>query len=268
MYEVQRRVFDLNVPEYSYELVKRAISMSLDKTDYERELVSRMLYIGHSYKNNILSTNMVGKGFERLFEIISELEKDCLNASDLVATFLARCVVDEVLPPSFLTDDIVVSLGGAVIEHAKRMLSREHSSARLERVWGAGDGRPVSELKQAVDVVFQEYLLSRDMAEATRCIQELCPTGSYFYHEIVKRGITNSLDKTTEDQQCMSNLIAHLVLEKNACSSEQCMQGFSIVIDSVSDLALDNPAAAEVVKGFVQRAIDDSILPPNFEVKV
>ena len=36
---------------------------------------------------------------------------------------------------------------GDVVEHAKRMLSREHGSTLLERAWGPGDGRPVQDLK-------------------------------------------------------------------------------------------------------------------------
>lgn len=84
-----------------------------------------------------------------------------------------RAVVDEVLPPSFLNDPIVCNLGGEVVEHAKRMLSREHVGAKLESCWGPGDGRPVEELKIAVDQLLQEYLLSSDIEEATRCILEL-----------------------------------------------------------------------------------------------
>ena len=52
---------------------------------------------------------------------------------------------------------------------ARRMISATHGVARMQRVWGPGDGRPVPELKEAVDMLLQEYLLSRDLAESTRC---------------------------------------------------------------------------------------------------
>ena len=42
-------------------------------------------------------------------------------------------------------------------------MSREHCTARLERVWGPGDGRPVSELKVEMDQMLQEYLMSREL---------------------------------------------------------------------------------------------------------
>jgi programmed cell death protein 4 len=102
---------EIGAPEYSYECVKRSINMSFDKADHERELISQMLSIGYP---DIFSSNMIGKGFERLFEIIDEIEKDAPAARDLLAKFLGRAVVDEVLPPSFLSDAVVCNLGGTV----------------------------------------------------------------------------------------------------------------------------------------------------------
>lgn len=159
---------ELACPEYAYELVKRAISMSLDRSDREREQISQLL---SSCYPDILSTNMIGKGFERLFELVDELVKDVPSARDQLATFLARCVIDEVLPPAFLSDVVVRNLGGDIVEHAKRMLSREHASAMLERVWGPGDGRPVQELKVAVDLLLKEYIITADSNEACRSVE-------------------------------------------------------------------------------------------------
>ena len=107
--EMLQNINDIGAPEYAYECVKRSVNMSLDKTDRERELVSQLLSIGYP---DTFSSNIVGKGFERLFEIIDEIEKDVLSARDMLAKFLARAVVDEVLPPSFLADAVVMNLGG------------------------------------------------------------------------------------------------------------------------------------------------------------
>lgn len=57
-----------------------------------RELVSQLFSVSYP---DILSASMIGKGFERLFELADELEKDVPTARDNIATFLARCVVDE-----------------------------------------------------------------------------------------------------------------------------------------------------------------------------
>lgn len=58
----------------------------------DRELISQLFSICYP---DILSASMIGKGFERLFELADELEKDVPTARDNISTFLARCVVDE-----------------------------------------------------------------------------------------------------------------------------------------------------------------------------
>ena len=67
--------------------------MSLDKGDRERELVSKLFSIGYP---DFLSSSVIGKGFERLFEMIDEIEIDAPAAREKLAIFIARAVVDEV----------------------------------------------------------------------------------------------------------------------------------------------------------------------------
>lgn len=256
--EIKKNLLDLNVPQYSYEFVKKLITMSMDHGDKERELASKLL---SDFYPDVLSTNVIGKGFERLFEIIDELEKDAPNARDITATFIARCVVDEILPPSFLADVVVCSLGGDLIDHAKRMLSREHMGARLEHCWGPGDGRPVSEMKMDVDLIIQEYLLSRDLAEAAQCIKQL--NSPHFCHEVVKRGITGSMDKTAEDRAAVSLLLAHM-LKEDLCSPQQMQMGFQLVADRLVDLTLDIPAAKSFFAEYVALAKAGGLISADF----
>ena len=49
---------EIGAPEYAYECIKRAVNMSLDKTDRERELVSQLISIGYP---DTFSANMIGK---------------------------------------------------------------------------------------------------------------------------------------------------------------------------------------------------------------
>ena len=258
--DFQKSIVELEVPAYSYEIVKRAVNMSLDKDDKERELVSKM--ISDSYPD-IFSTNAISKGFERLFEIADEIMKDVPLASDMIGSFVARCVADEVLNPSFLIDPIICNLGGPSIEHAKRMLSRDHGGAKLEKVWGPGDGRPVDELKIAVDQLLVEYLLSRELYEASRCIKEL--NAKHFHYEIVKRAIVIALEKSEEDQLAMSGLFVHLS-ERDLFSTQQFVLGFQKVFRVLSDLVLDTPNAVTLVNRFVDHAIEENILPKDFRL--
>lgn len=141
------------------------------------------------------------------------------------------------------------------------MLSREHASAMLERAWGPGDGRPVQELKAAVDLLLQEYVISDDVAEACRCIAEL--NSNYFLHEVVKRGISLTLDNTPEKRCLMSNLFNELVT-KEILSKEQAHLGFTRALESADDFSLDIPNARVFLAEFIDRAIASDLLPSDF----
>jgi programmed cell death protein 4 len=208
---------------------------------------------------------MIGKGFERLFEIIDEIEIDAPKAPSMLAAFVARAVIDEVLPPSFLKDNVVCNLGGEIIDHAKLMLSRDHSGAKLEKIWGPGDGRPVEDLKVAVDQLVDEYLSSSDLSEAERCLNEL--HAPQFFHEVVKRAITIAMDKSEEDQKLISRLFAYLAASRMLTQS-QAQQGFNRLHNLSSDLSLDVPRAKEILKEFVGRAISDDVLPKDYVAPV
>ena len=65
--------------------------MSLDKTTADRELVSRL--VSDLYGLNVLSSNQVGKAFERLFEQAEDLELDAPDFRLILTNFLARAVV-------------------------------------------------------------------------------------------------------------------------------------------------------------------------------
>lgn len=238
--------------------MKRLINKSCDKGDRERELASQLL---SALYPDVFSSNTIGKGFERLFEIVDEIEKDCPAAKNILATFLARAVVDEVIPPSFLADAVVCALGAEVVEMAKLMLSRDHGSAKLERSWGPGDGRPVEELKVAIDQLLQEYLLSKDTTEAVRCITEL--NSPLYFHEIVKRAVCNAMDRSTSDQETMSTLLKVLT-DTELLSPQQAEKGFNRLYRLLPDLALDTPGAVRVLENFTLRAKRDGVLKESY----
>jgi hypothetical protein len=59
-----------------------------------------------------------------LFEQCEDLKLDCPNADKLIASFLARAIMDEVLPPSFITErmDSGIPVGAGVIQQAVVLL--------------------------------------------------------------------------------------------------------------------------------------------------
>lgn len=146
--EVVRCIDEMKCREYHPEVVKRAISLGLDAGPRERELISRLLACLHP---NPLSDECMELGFEVLLDSIDDLVIDIPDAKAMVGSFVARAVVDEVVAPAFLSNRNNTHPGDCVVEKAVSLLSREHCTARLEKVWGPGDGRPVSELKKSMD---------------------------------------------------------------------------------------------------------------------
>lgn len=259
--EVEDRISELNSPEYHYEFVKRAISLSLDRKERERELVSRLL--SELYPRMITSEH-IAKGFERLFEMQEDLLLDIPSASKDLEAFLVRAVIDEILPPKFLSDPFIAGLGGDIVICARNLLSREHVGAKIQRVWGPGDGRPVDELKIAIDQLLEEYLISQNLDEASNCVKELAV--EQFHHELVKRAVTCALDKTDSDRTAMSSLLAYLVATE-VVSEKQMSKGFDRLYGRIDDLCLDVPNAPKFLSAFVEQAQSDGCLPKDYTPK-
>lgn len=265
-HEVIRSIEEMKCKAYHAEVVKRAVSLSLDQGPRERELVSRLLTCLHPTP---LADADVEKGFELLLNSLEDLCIDIPDAKSMVGCFLARAVVDEVLCPSFLSNQNNSHPGDGVIEKAVSLLSREHCTARLERVWGPGDGRPVSELKTVMDQLLKEYLLSRELDEAARCVREM--NASHFHHELVKRGVKiameeDGLDHTTKTSSSALDAMAALFsfLVKNVIVSEyQVAKGVSRLRKVLPDLTLDVPAAPAMLDEFEEMAKEGGCLPPS-----
>lgn len=185
-----RCVHELKCRPYHPEVVKRAISLGCDEGPRERELVSRLLACLHP---DPLADGEMEAGFGMVLDAIEELTIDIPDAKAMVGSFLARAVIDEVLPPAFLSNRNNSHPGDPVVEKAVGLLSWEHCTARLERVWGPGDGRPVKELKDSMDQLLKEYLLSRELDEAASCVREL--KAPHFHHELVKRGVRIAMEE-------------------------------------------------------------------------
>lgn len=259
--ELIRGANELETNEFGFELVKRIINMSFDRTDRERELVSRFLSVANF--ENVLDSTMIEKGFLRLFECIyvDGIEMDVPGAQEMLTKFLARAVVDEIISPRFLMDEENIELGKDVITHAKALLSRELAPVVLETCWGPGDGRSVSALKKSIDMLVKEYLLSSDLDEATRCVREL--QSPHFLHELLKRSVTMSLDESAEAQVKISSFLHHLSIN-DILTKGQAAQGFDRLFARINDLKLDSPAAPRILEEFVERAKADGVLLPSY----
>lgn len=63
-------------------------------------------------------------------------------------------------------------------------LSNHNGWAHLDNVWGVAGGlRPVKTITKQMELLLKEYLLSRDIEEAQRCIIAL--EVPHFHHELI-----------------------------------------------------------------------------------
>ncbi|TDH74099.1 hypothetical protein CCR75_002595 [Bremia lactucae] len=258
--EVLSSIHDMDKPEFHFEVVKRTITMAMDKHDKERELASRLL--SNLYLDGLTASQII-MGFRRVLLLAGDLQIDIPTAKHMLAIFCARAVVDEILPPSFLEDPFITRYAPEIAAEAIKKLSINHATARMEKAWGPGDGRPVEELKVAIDQLTKEYLLSRDLDEAARCVREL--NVPHFHHEVVKRGLMNSLEEGGEaNGAAMASLLAYLV-SNEVVSTGQLVKGFQRFQFVLNDVALDIPNASKLFQDIVADGIRDGILPKDFD---
>ena len=90
--------------------------------------------------SKIIYPEQMRKGFEATVYSVDDLKLDVPEAPEYIALFLARAVVDDVLPPSMIAK-LHDEDGSAVVEVRKKAevhLSARHCTERMLRCWGAG----------------------------------------------------------------------------------------------------------------------------------
>ena len=260
--DFEDNIAELNSPALNFEVVRRLLTVAIERNARECELASRALA---KLADKLLHVDDFAKGFERVFELADDLELDTPNAKELIAKFLARAVADECLPPSFLTDKYIQTLGGVMVQRAKSLLSIRHGAARLSRVWGPSalvvsdddDETYVNALKNEIKMLLNEYLSSGDIDEAVACVKRL--DAPHYHHELVKRAIVLALDGKQRQRAMMSTLIYELYA-RGVLSSVQVALGFRRLADEVADLELDTPGAAKVLQIFFEQAVRDGVI--------
>jgi len=283
--EAVRCVAECDCPEFAFEVVKRGVSKAMDGKARERELCSKFFAaavvgggvptpssgggvlgegldaVDRAPRGALLAPRDVAKGFERLFEALDDLVLDAPRAPTIISDFLVRCVVDEVLPPAYLVDRVFAALGGPVVARARRMLSRDHAGAKLERIWGPGDGREARDLKVLVDQLLGEFAAADDVDEAVACVREL--QAPSFGHEVVKRAVVFFLAASDDARRRCSALLKALATHDETSpvlTPTQARLGFERLRAALPDLRLDVPNAEALLDDFEARALADGVL--------
>ncbi|KAH0690271.1 hypothetical protein KY290_018511 [Solanum tuberosum] len=249
---------ELGSTEYHPYIIKRLVSMAMDRHDKEKEMTSVLL--SALYADVIIPTQ-IRQGFYMLVESADDLAVDIPDTVDILALFVARAVVDDILPPAFIArvGKMVPesSKGFQVLQTAeKRYLSAPHHAELVERRWGGSTQFTVEEVKKRIADLLREYVESGDTVEACRCIRQL--EVPFFYHEVVKRALVLAME-----MQSAEPLILKLLkeaAEEGLISSSQMVKGFSRMAESIDDLSLDIPSVKTSFQSIVPRAISEGWL--------
>lgn len=253
---------ELGSSEFHPYFVKRLVSMAMDRHDKEKEMASVLLSALYA---DVISPAQISQGFILLLESADDLSVDIPDAVNVLALFVARAVVDDILPPAFIARVQKIlpesSKGLQAVQIAeKSYLSAPHHAELVERKWGGSTHLTVEEVKKKIAELLREYVENGDAFEACHCIRELGV--SFFHHEVVKRALVLAMEIRSAEP-----LITKLLKEaseEGLISSSQMMKGFYRVEESLDDLCLDIPSARSLFESLVPRAISEGWLDPSF----
>lgn len=98
--EVTRSLDELGHPELHHVFVKHLVTLAMDRHAREKEMASALI---SAIDAEVVSTDEIGRAFRLLLEQAEDLALDIPDAAYELALFLARAVVDDVLPPLYLS---------------------------------------------------------------------------------------------------------------------------------------------------------------------
>eukprot|EP00798_Chlamydomonas_sp_ICE-L_P006507 gene6507-3145_t len=233
--EVAESLDELGMLDLMHYFVKRLITLSLDRKDREREMTSVLL---SSLYAEVIPPEQVQKGFLSLVNSLEDLVLDVPGAPDLLATFISRAVVDDVLPPA-MANRIPEAPAALLLlkQKVEANLLTRHSAEKILRCWS-------SDTKESIQKLLTEYGASLDLDEAARCLRNL--SVPFFHHELVKQAIHLAMSSPSSSasgsREAMVGLLTCL-MASGELRSVQLLKGVKRVTATLDDLCLDNPTA-------------------------
>jgi hypothetical protein len=187
------------------------------------------------------------------------------DAPAQVALFLARAVVDDVLPPAFLTHAADTLPPSAVAGAEALRLARAHLGARrpgaaVLAAWGERAAATLADAKAAVRRILAEYFSGASVGDACAALAALHVP--FFAHEAVKKTLLAAVEAPEKRAPALALLAA--LRDSGAASTQQLARGFARAAEAIEDLSLDVPeakarwddlAAAAVAGGILRRAL-------------
>uniref|UniRef100_A0A8C5WL22 Programmed cell death protein 4 n=1 Tax=Leptobrachium leishanense TaxID=445787 RepID=A0A8C5WL22_9ANUR len=249
--EVAEMLRDLNLGELKCGLPVLAVSLALEGKASHREMTSKLL---SDLCGTLLSAADVEKSFSQLLQDLPELVLDTPKAPQLVGQFIARAVGDGILNKTYIESykgTVDCDHARSALNRAAVLLSLRKGGKNIDSVWGSGGGQqPVKKLAKEIDMLLKEYLLSSDVSEAERCLQEL--EVPHFHHELVYEAVLMVLEATGGTTYKLMLSLLEALWKSGVITLDQMKRGYDRIYSEIPDINLDVPHAYSVLERFVE----------------
>lgn len=209
-------------------------------------------------------------GFELIVAHLADLILDTPDAPEVVGKFLARGIADGIVSPGFIEQDLSdagpeSALVRRAFTKARGLVGGKQGLDRLARVWGMhGCRSPVVALQAKVMELLQEYVVTNDAAEATRCIREL--RAPQFHHEVVFQAVSMATDGRKSEQVVALSQLLHSLCRMVIITPTQVNKGLDRVLAALADTQLDVPRATTNLDAFCR--ISTGVVPQGYSIFV
>jgi len=256
---------DLEGKRPGQEAVKRVVVMALEMKNSQRERASVLL----SAMTRVYGSEQFFEGFIRVLKSLDDLALDTPDAAGVVALFLARAILEDVLPPRFisLVPPRVLASSQRVRQVLEQVEALMHTAgtARVLNAWGAGAKSSVEELKSSVRVLVDEYFVEGELEEAVRCVREL--DAPHFGHEVVKRIVYQAAERGGGALASAAALLKAL-RACGALDASQLNKGLGRAVLGLGDLSLDVPAASSALAALLDLLLQDKVIPEDSKTRL
>ncbi|KAG8558557.1 hypothetical protein GDO81_017045 [Engystomops pustulosus] len=180
----------------------------------------------------------------------------------LVGQFIARAVGDGILNKSYIDaykGSVDCDQAREALKRAAVLLSMTRVGRKIDSVWGTGGGQqPVKKLVKEIDMLLKEYILSGDVSEAERCLQEL--EVPHFHHELVYEAILMVLEASGDTTYKMMLNLLECLWKSAVITLDQMKRGYDRIFQEIPDINLDVPHAYSVLERFVEDCFKAGII--------
>lgn len=243
-------------PEQRARFVKKLLHHSMDLRPFERELASKLISEAGGVS---LTRDELADGFQCALDDLPETIIDVPQAVDMLGKFIARAILDEVLPPIFLEDaEDTSKLAKECLNLANGALKAPNFGPALAHVWGPGDMCSVKRMVKECHQLLDEFLATNDQNEALTCLQKL--NAPSFHPRFVRELLRLGFEKGEEAYDKLLALLKSF-FDMGVVSQYNIGRGFQIVHQRKNDYKLDFPKIEDLLPVYTEKARKLGLLP-------